>query len=127
MKKLIFILLFSMCSVPVYSSTIDFTFDYSYETPGCADAADLNCVQRFEIRDQQDGTVVASILASPSAIPVSGILATASGYPKIGERTFGAFAVAVDDNGNLFESKSSIPVTVSVSPSEPTGLAGQVR
>ena len=125
MKKLILILLFA--TVTTWAADIDFTFDYSYATPGCVDAATVNCVESFEVRDKRDGAVVATVAAAPSTTPVTGITTTAFSYPKVGNRTFEAFAIARDEDFVQIESLASVSVSVVIRPSRPENVGASQR
>ena len=126
MKKLILVLV--LIGIQAEAADIEFRFDYSYQTPGCADAADVNCVEGFEVRDQKDGLVVAQAAATPGAsTPAVDIPATATGYPRLGNRTFAAFAIARDNEGGRIESLQSLEVSEVIRPTAPANVRATAK
>lgn len=121
MKKLIILLL--MAATQACAADIDFLFDYDYQTPGCVDSSSVNCVASFEIRDLKDGSVVATVPAtSGSSSPVTNIPVIATDYPRLGNRTFAAYAIGRDNEGGLIESLKSNEVTVINRPFAPANI-----
>lgn len=126
MKKLI--LLIFLAGSSACAADIDFLFDYDYRTPGCADVGEVNCVVEFQIRDQADGTVVATVPATAgSNSPVTNIPAIANGYGRLGNRTFAAYAIARDNEGGMIESVKSNDVTVINRPFAPANIRASLK
>lgn len=120
MKKLFLALL--VFTVQLGAADLDFTFDYGYVIPGCIDA-DVNCIVGFEIRDEKDGSVVAVATATPGAsTPAIDIPATATGYVRLGNRTFAAYAIARDNEGAQIESLKSVEVNIVIRPFPATNV-----
>ena len=125
MKTLLLVLLFA---VPTWAADIDFTFDYSYQTPGCADAAAVNCVESFEIRDQRDGLIVAIATATTGATtPAVDIPAAALSYPRLGNRTFAVYVIARGNEGLRIESLQSNEATAVIRPFPATNTRATQR
>ena len=119
MKKLLLVLLLSAFSLQ--AADIDFLFDYVYVTPGCVDAASVDCIDSFEVRDEKDGAVVAIATATPGAnTPAVDIPAFATNYAKLGNRTFAAYAVGRTDTGARIESLKSNDATAVIRPDAAT-------
>ena len=105
MKKLLLVLLFA---VPAWAAELDFTFAYNYVTPGCLDTSDVDCVESFEMRDVDGGAVVGIATATPGAnTPAIDIPLFATGYGRLGNRQFIAFAIGRTGTGARIESEAS--------------------